>query len=308
MTLLRVDNVGNEPCPGHLGLLDAALRQQPFAGSVTVMTHGYRYAPDDPVHDPNDHILGPVGGNGRSLSWPRHLGFRDANHAPGLAVALGWNARGTIWAAHRASGQAATGLAQVLTRIRARRPDLRITAIGHSLGARVILQALPQLAQGTLARAVLLAAAAFRAETLAALATPGGSGVEVVNVTSRENDLFDGLIEAILPGGWSGSIGHGLGQSHRGWVDLQLDHPEVMRGLARLGFPVGDPARRICHWSAYRRPGVFALYRALLTDPALLPLELLARALPQRQHPRWSRLLSPFPTALPLPFRRGTST
>jgi hypothetical protein len=222
-------------------------------------------------------------------------------------IALGWQARGTIWAAHRASDGAATGLAAIVARIRSQRADLRIGAIGHSLGARVILRALPRLVPGALDRAVLLSAAAFRDETARCLAAPAGAKVEIVNVTSRENDLFDLLTECLLPGGLSGSIGGGLGVPAANWIDLQIDHPQVIRGLARIGFPVGAPVRRICHWSAYRRAGVFALYRALLTGPARLPLARLAAVLPDRQSPRWSRILSWPAPALPLPFARRAS-
>jgi hypothetical protein len=36
------------------------------------------------------------------------------------------------------------------------------------------------------------------------------------------------------------------------------------QALARLGFPLRPASARICHWQPYLRPGVFALYRALL--------------------------------------------
>ncbi len=306
--LLRIDIDGTDPRTGHLALLDIALGRLAPGADVTLMLHGFRYAPGNPHHDPHDHILGPLGGPGRSLSWPRHMGFRDPAATAGLGIALGWQARGTIWAAHRASGLAAEGLARIVARVRALRPDLRIGAMGHSLGARVILAALPRLAAGALGRAVLLSAAAFRAESVAALDSPAGRTVEIVNVTSRENDLFDTLTELLLPGGFTWSVGNGLGAAQANWVDVQLDHPQVMRALARIGFPVAPPARRICHWSAYRRPGVFALYRALLTDPARLPLAALADVLPERQSRRWSRLLAPPRPRLPLPFPRGASS
>ena len=307
MTILRVDIRGDRPVPADLSRLDAALDAAPERVPLTLMLHGFRYAPDDPRHNPHDHILGPVGGPGRSLSWPRHLGFREGR-GPGLAIALGWYARGTIWDAHATSSDAAEAFAWLLTRLHLRSPRRRIVAIGHSLGARVILRALPGVPPGALSRAVLLSAAAFRAETQAALDSPAGAAAGFVNVTSRENDLFDAMLEMMLPGSASGSIGHGLGTYAPNWIDLQLDHPEVIRGLARLGFPVGPPARRICHWSAYRRPGVFALYRALLTDPVLMPLELLAEALPTTQEPRWTRLLALPWVNWPLPFRRGASS
>jgi hypothetical protein len=114
----------------------------------------------------------------------------------------------------------------------------------------------------------------------------------VVNVTSRENDLFDLCMEVVVAAGLRASIGLGIGRAVPNWVDVQLDDPRVLRALDGLGFAVHPRARRICHWSTFRRPGVFALYRALLCDPAPLPFAVLAARLPARQRARWTRLLA----------------
>ncbi|MFN0116399.1 MAG: hypothetical protein ACKVPY_17140 [Paracoccaceae bacterium] len=301
MGILRIDILGEGPGAADLARLDEAVLALPPGAPVTFLVHGYRYEPGHAAHDPHRHIFSSEpGGAGRSLSWVRHLGFRGAEGQGGLAVALGWRARGTIWQAHRATAGASAALAGLLGRVALVSPGRRCGAMGHSLGARVILGALPLAAPGSLSRAVLLSAAAFRGETLAAVDTLAGRVCEFVNVTSRENDLFDFIMEVLVAGGARASIGLGIGRTVANWVDVQLDDPRVLDALEGMGFPVHPPAGRVCHWSSFRRPGVFALYRALLTDPEPLPFARLAARLPERQWARWSRLLAPLRPTLPL--------
>ncbi|TMV84932.1 DUF726 domain-containing protein, partial [Thioclava sp. BHET1] len=221
----------------------------------------------------------------KAISWPRQLGFGQSPQE-GLAIAFGWNALGTIWQAHAEAARAGRALADLLARIRTLRPDARISAIGHSLGARVILQCLRLQTTPALSRAVLIAAAEFRRPALAALDSPAGRTCEIVNITSRENDLFDFLIERLLTRRMDRAIGLGLGRRHPGWLDLQLDAPETLAALGRMGFQIVGAEARICHWSLYLRPGVFALYRALLCED--LPL---ARLPVLAQSARWSRFV-----------------
>ncbi|MBL0900417.1 MAG: alpha/beta hydrolase, partial [Reyranella sp.] len=89
-----------------------------------------------------------------------------------------------------------------------------VQVIAHSMGARVALAALPQVAPGQITRLILLAAAETRGRALAALDSPAGRSVEVINVTTRENDLFDACFEWGIHLGLSTSIGQGLG-AHR---------------------------------------------------------------------------------------------
>jgi hypothetical protein len=145
---------------------------------------------------------------------------------------------------------------------------------------------------------VLLAAAETRGRARAALASPAGRSVEVINVTTRENDLFDACFEWGIHLGLNTSIGQGLGRTHPGWHDLWIDQPRTLAALAALGYPLAQPARRICHWSPYLRPGAIGLYRALI-DGGLPASDLPA----QRPRRRWSRLLlgSGLQAAVPAP-------
>lgn len=282
---LRIVNA-DSPLPPALGTLAASL---PQGAPVVVMVHGYRFSPVSPAHDPHRHILSlsPSEDARRAVPWPRALGFtQDGNE--GLAVAFGWESRGSLRAAYGSAAMAGAELAGLIDRLAlaARRP---VSVIGHSLGARVALAALPRVAPGAAGRIVLLAAAEFRDRAAAAAASPAGMLAEIVNVTSRENDPFDFALELMLRGGRARALGHGLGHARRNWTDIQLDHGETLAGLRRLGFPIATRAARACHWSPYLREGVFPLYRAILDGR--LALATLAHALPERHTPRWSRLI-----------------
>jgi hypothetical protein len=248
------------------------------------MLHGWRYAPDFPHDCPHGSIMSIDRPDEyrRVVSWPRHLGLDGRT---GLGIAIGWNAKCDPWRAHYRAGRTGAALAEIVRAVHdlSGRP---IQVIAHSMGARVALAALPQIAPGQISRMILLAAAETRGRTLAALATPAGRAVEVINVTTRENDLFDAFFEWGIHLGLRTSIGQGLGRAHRGWHDLWIDQPRTLAGLAALGHPLADPPRRVCHWSPYLRPGTIALYRALIEG------RLAARDLPEaRPGRRWSRLI-----------------
>lgn len=256
----------------------------PPAAPVIVMIHGWRYAPGLSSDCPHGSILSldPPPQDRRAVSWPRHLGLDGQS---GLGIALGWNAKCGPWRAHLRAGQTGAALAQIARTVH----DLSgrgVQVIAHSMGARVALSALPQVAPGQITRMILLAAAETRSRALATLASPAGQRVEVVNVTTRENDLFDAFFEWGVHFGLGTSVGQGLGQARNGWHDLWIDQPDSLRALARLGYPLSDPPRRISHWSPYLRPGTISLYRALIDG------RLQASDLPlQQPGRRWSRLI-----------------
>jgi pimeloyl-ACP methyl ester carboxylesterase len=270
------------------GRLARKLDQLPEGAPVVAMIHGWRYAPGFANDCPHGSILSlnPPAADRRAVSWPRHLGL---DGKAGLGIALGWNAKCDPWRAHLRAGWTGEALAEIARTV----DDLSgrpLQVIAHSMGARVALAALPQLKPGQISRMILLAAAETRGRTLKALATPAGRAVEVINVTTRENDIFDACFEWGVHFGLRTSIGQGLGHG-RGpvqarWHDLWIDQPTTLAGLAALGHPLADPPRRICHWSPYLRPGTIALYRALIDG------RLSARDLPAaRPARRWSRLV-----------------
>ena len=122
-----------------------------------------------------------------------------------------------------------------------------------------------------------------------ALTSPAWRAAEVINVTTRANDLFDFLAEWLLAFGFDTALGQGIGAAKTNWLDLQIDQPATRAVLRRLGHHLPPPPQRISHWSPYLRPGVFGLYLALLEQS--LPLHHLAEELPQKADRRWSRLI-----------------
>lgn len=260
------------------------LDQLPDGAPVVVMIHGWRYAPGFARDCPHGSILSldPTPADRRAVSWPRHLGLDGSN---GLGIALGWNARCDLWRAHRRAHRTGAHLAMIAQTVNSL-TGRTIQVIAHSMGARVALAALPLVRPGLIDRMILLAPVETRACTVAALSSPAGKLVEVINVTTRENDLFDACFEWGIHLGLRTSIGQGLGQQRPGWLDLWIDQPRTLAGLQELGHPLTDRPRRICHWSPYLRPGTIGLYRALIDG------RLAASDLPRhRPGRRWSRLI-----------------
>jgi len=277
-------------------------------GPVIVMVHGFKYAPDHPAECPHRQIfaLDPARECFKVVSWPRGLGFDGQTPNEGLAIGFGWNARGSLWRAYEEAARAGAALAGLVATIRARAPRRPVHAIAHSFGARVVLSALAHLAPGALGRVILLAGAEFGHHAGAALATRAGRAAEIVNVTTRENDLFDALLEWLIPAPARGdrSLGLALGPGPN-VLTLQLDDTGTLDVLRGAGFEIAPPAARICHWSPYTRAGALPFYGRLLREPDRLSLAQLRAALPDRATPRWSRLAPDL--RLPLPIGRRAS-
>lgn len=291
---------GTAKCPRpHLArALDAS------PGPVIISIHGYRYAPGHARHCPHASLLSlhPRQNGLRTISWPRHLGFGRNDPEEGLSVGFGWQARNGFRQGYRDAEVAGRALARLVDDIATLDPARPIQFFAHSLGARVALRALRHARWGRVGRVILMAGAAYASETENLPDT-----TEILNVTTRENDVFDLLFETAIRAPMQGdrALGHGLDAANM--LNLQLDQPATLEALESLGFRIAPPARRVCHWSPYLRGGVFPLYRALLRSPETLPLATLRACLPQSADPHWSRLFQPFPIRLPLPFPRQTT-
>lgn len=298
MPLLKINAERDRPVLRGSGDLDAVLAGLlaglPPGAPVVVLIHGYRFSPTISKCDPHRHILAisPQAGSRKAVSWPRHLGFGRGAVDEGLCIAFGWHARGTFWRAWDSAACAAVALADLVRRIGRLRAG-PVDILSHSLGARVALCALGDLPGGSIGRVVLLSAAEYGGHARAALNSPAGCRAEVINVTSRENDPFDSLIECLIrpPVRGDRALGSGLGKLAGNWLDVQADCARTREVLGDLGYRIPPPAGRICHWSAYLRPGLFRFYRELIRDRDLLPLQGLRDVLPGSQTPRWSRLL-----------------
>ncbi|WP_374301845.1 DUF726 domain-containing protein [Paracoccus sp. (in: a-proteobacteria)] len=289
MPVVKVDADTAPPA----GLTDM-IRALPGHAPIILMVHGYRYSPAAPHSDPHRHILSldPDASDRRALSWPRALGFGAGAEDEGLAIAFGWEARGMLGNAYARAGEVGRSVAALVSLVSegANRP---VAVIGHSLGARVALQALHEAEPGSVGRIVLLAGAEFRDTAAAALDSPAGRRAEVLNVTSRENDLFDFALELWLDRGRRQALGFGLDRPAGNWLDVQIDDQATLTALDRLGFPVERRPLRLSHWTPYLRRGLFDFYRTALAQPWALSLPMLRARLPGRIEPRWSRLLAP---------------
>lgn len=288
-------NANSEP-PGELW---REAENLPPHAPIIVLIHGYRYSPSRPDKDPHRYILSADPGLNapRAVSWPRALGFGTNQPDEGLAVTFGWEARGRLGQAYRRAGNAGEILGGIVSQL-SRRAGRPVALIGHSLGARVALRAMHHAGSGDVGRVILLTGAEFNDTAASAMASPAGQRAEVINITSRENDLFDFAIEILLGLGRRQALGFGLREPQRNWIDVQIDHEGTLNELNQLGFPVERTAFRLSHWTPYMRRGLFDFYRTALCQPWALPIPMLHARLPGRIEPRWSRLLaSPTPRA-----------
>jgi pimeloyl-ACP methyl ester carboxylesterase len=301
MPILRINAVG--ACaqlvrPDHTDTpLADAVRGNLGGAPVLIMLHGYRYSPSQPRLSPHNYILQ----DSPHESWPHQMGYGEGTPDQGLCIAFGWEAGGTIWRAHREAGRSAHALASLIRQLSAHGAG-PVNIMAHSLGARVALAALTHLAPGMIGRMILMTGAELRSTAEAALMTPAGRSAQVLNVISRENDIFDFLYEWLLVPHRLGArtLGAGLALPH--CVTAQIDNPDHLSGLKFLGFPIPIATRRICHWSSYTRPGLFPLYREFLSGSGRIDLADLRQSLPFTVTQRWSRLLQrplqPMPIAV----------
>ena len=230
---------GLELGEGFDARLAAAVAETPRDAPAIVLIHGFKFDPFDPHHDPHELIFAPRPARAcwKLTSWPAGL----AEGAPGaLTIGFGWPARarsgvpGQAFRSvyHRAAAAGAL-LAGLIARLR-RRTGRRVDILAHSLGARVALSALPSVADDALGRLILLGGAERVNRAEAALA---GRHIEVINVVSRRNALFDRAFEVFAPG-----TGPSLRAGLPGALTLDLDAPETLDRLAALGAGLG-PAR-----------------------------------------------------------------
>ncbi|SFU17523.1 alpha/beta hydrolase [Sedimentitalea nanhaiensis] len=296
MPIIRV-NAESETCRLHgsaqsIPSLLRRLGSNP--GPVIIMIHGYSYQPGDRVHCPHRHILSlaPQTQPWVAPSWPRGFGFDGNTPDEGLGIAFGWSARGTLWRAQRSALAAGHALAGLIDTLHRHLPERPVHIAAHSMGIQVAAEALHRLPAGAVDRIVSMTGASYRSQIAEALDTQAGRKVSFVNITSRENDVFDFLFERLIasPERADRTLGQGLEMQNA--VTLQLDCPATLEHLMHMGVPISPPTRRICHWSSYLRPGVLQFYCKLVRHPDTYSLHRLRAGLPAQSAPRWSRLLA----------------
>ncbi|MEL6465484.1 MAG: alpha/beta hydrolase [Pseudomonadota bacterium] len=312
MAILRL-NAGPEGLRLHqspASALSATRTAATGPGPVIVLIHGFKYDPDSMQRSPHSTIFGTVRhqGTGDHTQWLRHLGFGTGHADEGLAIAFGWRARGHLWRAQRSARAAGVALAKVIRTIRGVAPERPIHAITHSMGSEVVFEALHHLPAHALQRIVAITGASyvFRAET--AMRTMSGQTAELLNVTSRENDLFDLMFERLIAPDVQGDRAMGLGISLPHAVNIQLDCPATLAALTRFGGQISSPQRMVCHWSGYTRPGALRFYARALRHADAVPLDDLQGTLPGALAPRWSRMFAQHLSSAHLPMRQKTAS
>ena len=305
MPILRLNSrndgivIHGSPEPAMCALRNAASG----SGPVIIMTHGFKYDPDDARHSPHSTIfaLHPRPDRTEEVLWPRHLGFGTGQADEGLAIAFGWGARGNLWKALKRSRHAGQHLAEIIGEIRRLAPERDIHIITHSMGSEVAFEALEQLPARSVKRLVALTAASYRSRAEAALRGAAGQTVEFFNVTSRENDLFDFLFERLIepPKRRDRALGQGLAAPNA--VTIQIDSDQALSALLDLGVRIAPPKRRVCHWSGYLRPGAMPFYARLMRSPETMRLKVLQDAMQGLGARRWSRLTLVAQNSRPLP-------
>ncbi len=277
MPLIRINADGQRPvlhgAPHPIApVLERALATP---GPVIIMVHGFKFLPGDPRHCPHTHIFstGESHDCPKALSWPRQLGFGRNAANEGLAIAFGWSARGRLRSARHKAEDAAHALGALVDMLHGLAPARPVHLIAHSLGAHLVLSAIPRAPRAALGRVILLNGATYQSHAEAALASPGGQTAELLNIVSRENAPYDFLFEKALPPDHRGDRALGRGLKARNALTLWLDDPRTLDTLADMGHVIAPRRHRHCHWSTYLRPGVFPFYNALIRTPARLPLQ-----------------------------------
>ncbi len=314
MPLVQINASGDQPeLSGQMPLaraLAGQIRALPDGAPIVVLLHGYKFSPFRACIDPHSSILSlQPRPRARTLSWPRHLGFGRGKRDEGLCIAFGWEAHGLFWRAYREAERAGQALAELLDMI-AGLTDRPVDIVCHSLGARVALSGIARARGAQIGRVILMAAAEFQSAAAGSLLSPAGQKAEFINIISRENDMFDLVVERLLQpfGRTKRALGDGLMEAAGNWLDIQIDHPEARAALGCLGHRIAEPTRRICHWSGYLRPGMLAFYSELIRNREHLSMPRLRTTLPVNRDRRWSRLFAVPELALPLSLLRNASS
>lgn len=272
-------------------------------GPIIILIHGFKYDPTCLRHSPHTRIFAQRTHPDKpgDVAWLRHLGFGTGDPGEGLAIAFGWRARGNIWAAHASARAAGRQLADMVADLHRHAPTRPIHVMTHSMGSEVIFEALRTLPAHSIQRIVTITGASYISSAVTALQSSAGRLAELINITSRENDLFDFIYERLIapPAPLDRAIGGGLDLPNT--VTIQLDCAHTLAQLTCFGGHVAPAKARVCHWSGYTRPGALRFYTHCLRAPGATPLAALQAAMPSVPAPRWSRLFAQPYTPKPLP-------
>jgi hypothetical protein len=263
--------LGVNAATGRRGTCPRATRRSarrwrlPPGAPVTIMIHGYRFCPFSPpmTRTAISCRSPPASDCWKAVSWPRHLHLdrpgrarhrlrlaRDGRPAPRRRARL--RCRAQPGADDRGDPPRAARCARPHRRPFARRPR---GADGAGDGAAGRHQPHdPDVGGGVSRRG-------------GARAVPAGGGA--VPRAQRDQRRKRGLRPHVPPGraapkrALDRPLSAGLGHMPAAPISPSTTTPR-RAALGALGHRLRPPSTRICHWSGYMRPGLFAVYRRML--------------------------------------------
>lgn len=272
MKVARINSLSGVPLSDQIAELGEYLSLQKKISSFVIMIHGYKFDSGDQNHCPHATMFNPdaVEQDYRTLSWP------DAFHmapADSCAIGFAWPARGKLGSVYDLAARAGAELGQLIKALRLHHPEIPIHLMAHSMGARVALRAFHLLEAGDVERAILLFPAEYQVPTEATLSTDAGKACEILTIASHENTFYEFLFSWMkLAGAQMGPAFGGYQPARSNHVTLWIDRTDIIDALNSMDIRIGHRERRLCHWSAYTRTGIFDLYARWLFHPRQLPI------------------------------------
>ncbi|MEE8270456.1 MAG: alpha/beta fold hydrolase [Alphaproteobacteria bacterium] len=253
---------------------------------VAVATHGYDYDPfARGKDDPHEHLLAePGAARGRDRGG-RGVSLLDilvpAGFARDAIVTFAWRAKASLlessakgysqsyeYMVSDRTVRVARSFAAVILAL-AESGTERITLVAHSMGTRIVAQALlllPEAAPPPIDMVLFLGGSEYLPEAEAAAATTA----TFINIANRSDWVLDDFAERFggrLFGRSAQVIGHNGLTGLANWHDIQLDRKRVVKWGEANGYDLSadGPERNEEHWGYYAHPGNHKLYIDLLS-------------------------------------------
>lgn len=272
VTVGRGGNIWNIDSEGLPRNKVAAQWPIPAHRRPVVMVHGFQYNPMVPGEDnPHSGTFALwrdkfVGSRGFGFGWYSvPMGTRDLLRAWANGF---WNRYTYAWALAKDAGRLIGYSAPTLN------PGEGFDIVCHSLGSRVVMQAIKSGARGHVKRVLILNGAEHVSTALIVAETSPTTEffnlvVETDDVLNRFGDLFSPVL------GSSPCIGQtGLGEeAPDNWTDIYLDDVVVRHWGHVLGYDLkGDaPGEYWDHWHTFKHPGNHKLLADILEGKTLTP-------------------------------------
>ena len=290
---------------------------------ISILVHGFDFDPRDQFvddfcrsHNPHkrlyhwNNIELDTAIKEHCSSWPLGLGYAKDDEETGLCVGFGWLSRlggGEYTRAYEyLAPTAANYLVAMIEVLSKKFPGEKINLMCHSLGSRVVVRAIKELAKSrqeiikNIHKVIILAGAVKVKEVkdmmkcLCGLDSKQNTIPEFYNFIVREDGVLDTYGEnqfiGLIPSGEV--IGHnGIGEGKsKNWIDIQLDDEDTkLYFREKSDFKIdikGDVNEKGDHWIHYTWPPNMELYRQIIRhdDVELIELRKAAFNIFKRPH------------------------